>query len=282
MSDSQKEVYFVTDTDDKINKRIMRLNRNMTKNYDLFEWRKHQKKQESGSEEEFVEELVGSPLEKELLIEERPRPTGTLIEDLCGSDRTLIGALENGLYEVPMQDFYPHLDFQEVAAFAASSWQARRKEPDYVSSYAEQTTYVLFTNFIASGIRWIRSRTFLKEGETTESRIQLYGRLNPYEGKRLKDRLERIEEEKVEDLRERLVQPVMIHVFEREYYREKRRRGGDNSMLRVMNFQQNAFPPTKRKGMYVFNKQWDTMVKSFAREIARKFRRYPVEYHPLE
>ena len=58
----------------------------------------------------------------------RPRPTKEIIAALCGGDNYLSNSLHHGVYELPLNNFYPLLDLEELAAFAAGSWVMRDRE----------------------------------------------------------------------------------------------------------------------------------------------------------
>lgn len=207
----------------------------------------------------------------------RGNPTGTVLIDATGSDRNLIGAIENGLFEVPMHDFYPHLDLEELLAFSAAQWRERDRNLTGTQRLLQGNMYQFFSEMMGIGIPWVRRH---KDFSTTRREVQ-YEKLNPYEGKNLKERLRRTEKPARKKLKENLEKESWKHCFEREYDRVKRARDGDNWGLRVMDFQQNAYPPSKRKGQGQFQRQWNTMITSFGREIARKIRKYPNQYHPL-
>ena len=208
----------------------------------------------------------------------RGNPTGTLIVDVTGSDRNLIGSIENGLYEIPIREFYPHLDLEELLAFSAAQQMGRYRDHRNIQALIEKNMYHFFSEMMGIGIPWIRRH----KDFSTDRREEQYSKLNPYKGKDLRARLRRVEKPARIKLKKALLEETRTHCFEKEYDRIKRERRGDNWGLRVMDFQQNAYPPSKRNGPVQFQRQWKTMITSFSREIARKLRNYPKQYYPIE
>lgn len=205
----------------------------------------------------------------------RPKPTEQLIVETCGENLTLISSLHHGLYEVSLARVYPHLDFDEAIAFAASSWKEREKNPAYAHIVKVEDTYEIFNQVLLAGIPWLR--------KYREMSAQLQPRLaglNPYKGRDLGGRLARLDLAAVEALRSDLARPVKTYVFECQHDDTKRSRGGDRDIV-VMGFQ-NAYPPTKKKGHGVYERQFRGMIGRFGAEIAKMFSKYPQEFDPLD
>jgi hypothetical protein len=190
---------------------------------------------------------------------ERPKPTKQLLIELCGNNQGLISSCHHGLYEASLAEFYPHLDLDETVAFAASSWKSRQVSPtelaDFLGSQVE--AYDLFSEVFKIGFPWLN-----KSRDISPELKQKYEKLNPFDGKDLRARLESVQPEKVEKLKERLRDRVNNYVFECQYQDAKMARGGDNYKLVPMHFQ--AVYPRKGK-----------IVPAFASEVARMISQYP-------
>lgn len=197
---------------------------------------------------------------------ERPKPTKQLLIEICGANQGLISSLHHGLSEVPMGDFYPVLDLDELIAFSASSWKSREKDPESFSELVKNSpdAYTIFNEVYRIGFPWLNKYKQISPELETK-----YKKLNPFQGADLRDRLETIDPEFVEKMKERLSETVCEYVFDCQYHQRKMERGGDNYRLEVMHFQ----PVYPKKGVIVPN---------FASEIARIISRYPGEYFFLE
>ncbi len=134
----------------------------------------------------------------------RPVPTIELILAMTGSKRTLVSTTHHGLYEVPLSDLYTDLNLGEIIAFAAGSWKIRKGG---INSFAEfvksATTYEIFTHVYKIGFPWLNGNKHIPE----ELR-ELYEQLNPYRGRNLEARLDRVKPEAVQTLKEKLQGPV--------------------------------------------------------------------------
>lgn len=209
---------------------------------------------------------------------QRPKPTSRIIEDLSGKKRTLIGAMRDGLADANLSGFYPYLDLRETVAFAAALRNLRTtRKPllDHITNSTEGSFELMqriyyqemdvdehykrsrFPNVYA----WLRA-------ESTESHelLKLHKRLNPYEGKNLRERAESIPEGIIERLRDDLRRmPVVRYIFECEYETEVHARNGDNHGLAVLGSPHTKYP---RKGR---------IISDFALDVARRFSDYPRE-----
>ncbi len=194
----------------------------------------------------------------------RPTPTKDIILALGGNDHGLLSSAHHGLYEVPLSDFYPHLDLDEVIAFAASSWQARAiNNEDFMHTLESGDIYRIFNQVYGIGFPWL-----VKNMSVPEKLKKKYDQLNPFHGKDLKERLATVEAKHAERLVKNLKELTNEYVFEGQYRGIKMARDGDNYDLVVMTFQ-NAYPEKGR------------IVPAFAAEIARIISSYPAEYEPL-
>ncbi len=191
----------------------------------------------------------------------RPIPTKQLLIELSGNDKTLIASMHHGLYELSLKDFYSNLDLEELLVFAASSWKAREKDFNAFSySIKNLDVYELFDKVFDIGYKWLN-----KYKNISEELDNKYNKLNPFNGKNLRSRLEEIDKDKAGLLKDRLGETVNEYVFEIQYYERKMQRGEDNYKLEIMNF----------FGKYPNKK---LIVPGFASEIARIISGYPRDY----
>lgn len=193
---------------------------------------------------------------------QRPKPTAPLLIELSGNNNGLISSLHHGLRETPLQEFYPVLDLDELVAFAASSWKGREQRYSQLtrllSSHAE--AYEMFSEVYRIGFPWLN-----KYKDISPANRVKHERLNPFQGKFLQDRLTQVDPSAVEQLREKLAEPVSEYVFECNYYQRKKERDGDNYKLEVMTFQ-TVYPRREK------------IVPLYAQEIARMLKKYSTNY----
>jgi len=204
-----------------------------------------------------------------MTIMERPKPTGKMIEAVCGADRTLIESLHHGLNETPaLRDFYPVLDFKELVAFAASSWKSRQKgDRGLIGAMRNGNLYDLFSEVFRIGTPWVNKHiSDLVDSGNTYGKI--YNELNPFNGKGLEERLKIISGDSKDRLFEQLAEEPSTYVFECDYQHEKELRGGDNHKLELMSFQ-NVYPNKEK------------IVPAYTAEIARILKEYPTAYLEL-
>lgn len=188
----------------------------------------------------------------------RLRPTKGLVLSMCGEKSGLLSSVHHGLSEVSLKDFYPHLNFEEVVAFAIGSWNARNHDLADFRGFLKgaKGTYDVFS--MVNDITYPE----LKRSQRMNGDLKgKYARLNPFRGRSLELRLARVGERAVKKLFEELNEETNEYVFECDY------RG--NRGLVLMRFQ-TAFP---RSGKVAPN---------YAAEISRLARDYPQEYEPLE
>lgn len=195
----------------------------------------------------------------------RITPSNSIIYNVTGSNFGLLESMHHGLSETHLRDFYPHLNLEEVLAFAASSWKKRKDNPDVFRGASSdiQDIYKIFSDVFKIGIPWLKRFKDMPPGLCGK-----YETLNPFGGCGLKSRLIEAEERipgASEKLLRSLQSDVYEYIFNIEYDDRKSQRGGDNHNLKVMGFQ-NFYP---KKGK---------IAPAFAREIARILSRYPTEY----
>lgn len=191
---------------------------------------------------------------------ERPQPTGPLITEVCGGSnyQGLIESLHHGLEETPaLKQFYPHLDFDELVAFAASSWKSREKNHRHFSRHSATNIYDLFSQVYTIGFPWLNKY----KAVSPEQQVK-HEKLNPFQGRDLEERLNEVEPTAVAQLIKQLQEEPLIYIFRCQYYE---RNEFDDKRV-VMDFQ-NVYPKRGR------------IVPAYATEIARILQEYPQEYH---
>lgn len=193
---------------------------------------------------------------------ERSFPKSGLIMELCGRSAGLLSKFHHGLKEVPLDQFYPNLNLEELAVFAISSYDSRSKNPKAFSDTEAKDVYEIFNDVFAKGYRALRSH----ENMSPENQAT-YNRLNPFRGRNLRERLDRVNPNEVDQLKIRLRKPAKKYVFECEF-KDLKIAGGDNTGLVIMGF------------MPYFPKKGEVAI-GFAKEIARIMRDYPKDYAPL-
>jgi len=194
--------------------------------------------------------------------EKRPKPTISLISDVCGKNHILTESLHHGLAELnALAEFYPWLNLDELVAFAASSWKARSKnDQNVLSVFGNHAVYDIFSSVFRIGFPWL-----YKYRRISEKKKQQYEKLNPFNNENLQVRLQQVDSVAIEQLRHQLQEPVSEYVFECQYEEAKKKRRGDNHRLVNMDFQL-AYP---RKGK---------IVPAYAKEIAKIISTFPQEY----
>ena len=195
---------------------------------------------------------------------ERPKPTSRLITEVCGEDNTLISSFHHGLYETPLNEIYSNLNFDELAAFAASSWKSREKKNSNFGAVVNGgDIYRIFDEALGIGMPWLN-----RYKKISSTNAVAYDKLNPFKGHTLQARLGRVEKDSIDKFLKNLREDSSVYVFEVNYGREKALRGGDNHKLVPMTFQ-NVYP---KKGK---------IVPAYAGEIRRILSGYPTSYEPL-
>ncbi len=198
---------------------------------------------------------------------ERPRPTAPLITEVCGGSngyKGLIESLHHGLEETPaLKEFYPHLDFDELVAFTASSWKKREGEYNKFFRFLESSPspYQIFSEIYHIGFPWLNKNKVISSEQEAK-----HQKLNPFHGRDLEERLNEVAPEAVEKLIHQLQEEPCEYVFDCQYQARKMARGGDNYKLEPMHFQ-NAYPKSGK------------IVPAYAGEIGRIMSGYPREYH---
>ena len=194
----------------------------------------------------------------------RPLPTNQIIAGIVSNDQRLAEAMHHGLAEIPLQDIYTFLDFDELLAFAAASWEIRNIDSRFFNKNGD--IYTMFNETYKNPLspykniwQWLNSRK-RKDSKQKER----YDRLNPFQGENLKERVQQIPSEEIERLHEKLQENIYDWIFECQYQDRKKMRDGNNTQIHIMNFQ-NVYPRSGR------------IVPAYVKEITRILRSYPTE-----
>ena len=195
----------------------------------------------------------------------RPKPTKNLLMQLGRENSDLLGCMHHGLYEMPLKNFYPSLDLEELLVFVASSWRGRERNSDEFSNFVKDSNiYDIFKKVFKNGYHWLNKNKMLA-GES----LNEYKKLNPFNVKYFRERLEIIDKSHFERLKENLMEIVNTYVFPIQYDEIKKLRDGDNYKLEIMDFFKRAYPKK------------EIMIPGFASEIAKIISNYPQEYNNL-
>lgn len=202
----------------------------------------------------------------------RQKPTKQLMMELCagGNERnaSFLESLHHGLFELQLSAFYQHLDFDELVAFAASSWKTKNRSGGTNSDLSDVaqngSVYEIFNSVYKIGFPWLNK----EKNIITPALITKHDGMNPFKGKGLEERLDRVSDESVTQLRKDLQEGVHDYVFDCQYSQRKAMRGGDNYKLEPMPFQ-NAYP---KRGK---------IAPAYASETARQIKAMSANYIPL-
>jgi len=196
---------------------------------------------------------------------ERPQPTTQLILELTGGNQGLVSAAHHGLYETPLDRLYTNLNLDEVIVFAATSWGLRSKDLESFAAVVRfGDVYKIFDYVNQIGFRRLN-----KNKPVPQELRGLYEQLNPYKGRNLRQRLERVDPAAVGTLRERLQHDTNHYITEGQLNspRTERAEGGNRKV--TMQF----LPTHPKKGQ---------TAQHYAAEVARMLSGYPQGYEPLD
>jgi hypothetical protein len=192
---------------------------------------------------------------------ERPKPTKQLMLDVTGGNQDLISCIHHGLYESSLRNIYPLLDFDELIAFAASSWRSRERNYSQFAGFVKDADlYNIFARVYSIGMPWVN-----KHKNISDKLKEKHEKVNPFSGRNLRSRLNKASLDDILLLKRSLKEPVNEYVFECQYHGAKMARGGDNHRLEIMRFQ-NVFPKSGK------------IVPAFASETAKIISAYPAEH----
>jgi hypothetical protein len=193
----------------------------------------------------------------------RTNPTKNNILEICSENKGLISNFYTGLLETPsLQLFYPHLDLDELAAFASSSWSGRSARDGRTKA---NDVYELFDKVLKYNLWGIRD-------QKDPCNLEKDRELNPFQGKRLDDRLEQIDTDAVESLFEQLAKPTKIYITEGQYKRFKLRRQFNHLRHVVL-------PPPLQA--YIGKANPQRVIENYATLVMRTMKQYPTQIHEL-
>lgn len=137
---------------------------------------------------------------------ERPQPTIEIILGVTGGDEDFLRSTHQGIYELPLDKIYPVENFDGliVSASGLSDIRSSNDFDSFLKDWKEKGFYnVLNGKINRSGYARLNAHKNIPE------RLQpLYEELNPYKGRTLRQRIESIDPEIIEDLFEKLKRPV--------------------------------------------------------------------------
>jgi len=151
----------------------------------------------------------------------RHTPGKKFLAELFGDNERLMREAHHGLLETPLQDFYPHLNLDELLVFEAMSWELRNhRDSRFAEIVSSGSIYNIFNYTFEKGFASLNAHKKLSD----ESQI-LYQKLNPFRGRNLEARLARAPQESVEQLRGSLQNPTFTYVSEYRYQNSSNREG---------------------------------------------------------
>ncbi|MBT3865710.1 hypothetical protein HOF78_01255 [Candidatus Woesearchaeota archaeon] len=199
-------------------------------------------------------------------------PRKGLLLKATRSNKRFLSAMDHGISETSLKDIYPVLDLDEVLAFEAASWSKRNRGDfgDFEGNFHD-----MFYRVTKEGLDWldeIRSTDF----SLSDKDQYQQGRLNPFHGEDLRDRLRMFDEESIAPLTERLQTGTFEYVSEAQHGWIRRHRSAGNKPLKIMGGQMPArfsgANPKRITGAYA----------SHSAEILRKYPTEHVSFIPKE
>lgn len=172
----------------------------------------------------------------------------SLVKELGRDKRFYLQAAYGGLKEEPtLKDISTFLDIDELFGFAAESWIKRDKDlKEYERVVDNSSLYEIFSwTYQKGGHVFLHNDSkgeIRKKNEEYNKKLSI-GKLNrnifdnksPHDGRNLKQRLDMIPYEHENDLRAELKNPTFVYcINDMEYFKEKGKRKGDNSRLRII------------------------------------------------
>ena len=190
----------------------------------------------------------------------KPKPTKQLVLEECGANHGLTVALHHGLAETSaLKEFYPFLGFDELVAFAASSWKTRKDSSMMMNHLASDLSlYGLFSEVYHRGFPWLNANKNISDNNEPK-----HQKMNPFLRVDLESRLDVVDSAAEDKLRHQLLDGVNEYVFEINYNSRKIARGTNHKLV-VMTFQ----------GVYP-NRDNSKNLDKYAAEIARIIKTYP-------
>src|SRR3989344_6048372 len=145
---------------------------------------------------------------------QRPKPTKRLLYELCGGDEGLLSSLHHGLVEKPMHGFYPNSNLDELVVFEATSSRMREDELDDFIELVLRSRHIyeVFNYVLNQGFSWLKANKRI-----SPELLDLYEQLNPFKGRNLRERLDRVDVSDITKLMENLQRPATRYLLEGEY-----------------------------------------------------------------
>ena len=144
---------------------------------------------------------------------ERPLPTIEFVLGVTGGNQRLVSTAHHGLYEVPLSGLYTNLNLDEVIVFAATSWESRSKDLESFAALVRSgNIYKIFDYVNQIGFPRLN-----KNKPVPQELRWLYEQLNPYKGRTLEARLNRVDPEAIRTLKEKLQMPVDKYPSKKPY-----------------------------------------------------------------
>lgn len=198
----------------------------------------------------------------------RPQPTKKFVMELTSGKNgrsNLVRAVHHGLYETPLGGLYSDLNSDEVIAFAGASWQLRDEDLRSFAAFVRSSDiYDIFNKVNQDGFPQLNGNKRISEEQR-----DLYGKLNPYKGRTLRERLERVDPEAVGNLVDRLQQDTNHYITHGQLNSPRTARTEGSKDRVTMDF----LPTHPKKGQ---------TVQHYAAEVARMLSSYPQGYEPLD
>jgi hypothetical protein len=198
-------------------------------------------------------------------MEKRPLPTKRIIDYAIGNNKFFSEYILHGLEETSLEEFYSNLNLEEVLAFSGISFLERKKNlKDFRQKILNEEMYEIFKEILGRGIPLLRSS---KKYDFWDE--QKYRDLNPYGNKKnLALRIQRVNLESIEILRERLMLPTKEYIFEKDYDYYKTIGKIESQEAKLMGIYGNASS--------------EKIISYFNGGISRILRSYTRNWEPLE
>ena len=189
----------------------------------------------------------------------RRSPSSKILTEIVGDNINLAHNAHHGLIETPLNDFYGHINLDELLVFEAASWDLRRKNNvRFFQLIDSGTIYDVFNYAFDDTFPSLNAHRRIPDKYR-----EAYNKLNPFT-RRLRERLGQVDTEAVQTLLERLGQATKDYVSPSAY--DTSRETGN-----LHNMGSDEF----------FAKAKKTKMDAYAGEIALILRGYPKAYVPL-
>ncbi|MBI2653869.1 hypothetical protein HYX02_03595 [Candidatus Woesearchaeota archaeon] len=197
-------------------------------------------------------------------VAKRPKPSGNLLFSVLGGNLDRLEALHHGLAETPLKEFYPHLNLEELIVFEIASWELRSTHDSGLrNAVRSRDIYGIFDYIFGYGFP--RVHRYEPTSKILKGR---YARMNPFKGRNLRHRLQRVSLGVVNDLIDALKAPVNKYLFESDF--EDFSRFTDMDATKMLGFQPKRYNRKHR----------ESIAQRYAAEIARFISQYLGDYVP--